>query len=193
MHLLKRIGERAVVPDLVRCRRGRPVLASERRDDGTADDDLNTGAEPATRTCLDTTRVLNKKKGAMMLAPGCAASRCTGAISCSVLPACPARRVLSARNARCRAECFRLSASRSPQSRSRAYGRWRSFPHHDASLFRIIFHESVIRKLSSLLCTICSNRFAGTAKVSRSSGTLGRADTSNMPRTQRGCSDCASS
>jgi len=69
----------------------------------------------------------------------------------------------------------------------------RRFAGHDASLFRTIFHDSVIRKLESMLRTICSNRFIGTAKVSLSSSTLGRADTSNMPRTQRGCSDCASS
>ena len=49
-----------------------------------------------------------------------------------------------------------------------------------------------MRKLSSMLRTMRSNRTMDTVKVSRSAGTHGRADTSNIPSTHLGFSDLAS-
>jgi len=51
----------------------------------------------------------------------------------------------------------------------------------------------VIRKLSSMYSIIRSNFFIGMAMVRVSSGTQGRAEGSNIPRTARGSSDCCSS
>ena len=52
---------------------------------------------------------------------------------------------------------------------------------------RALDHEGVMRKLSSMLLTITANRCVGTAKVSTPACTTVRAETSNIPSTQRGC------
>jgi hypothetical protein len=50
----------------------------------------------------------------------------------------------------------------------------------------------VMRKLSSMLRTICSKRGSDTVNVNLSGGTAGRAEISNMPTTARGVADCPS-
>jgi hypothetical protein len=55
-----------------------------------------------------------------------------------------------------------------------------------AILLFTLSHVRVIKKLSFMLPIILMNLFIGTAKVSVSFGTYGRADTSNMPSTARG-------
>lgn len=54
---------------------------------------------------------------------------------------------------------------------------------------RTLAQDGVARKLSSIFSTIRMNLFMGTEKVRTSSGTHGRAETSNMPRTPRGRSE----
>ena len=53
-------------------------------------------------------------------------------------------------------------------------------------------HDLVMRKLSSILSTMRTNFRQGTAKVSTSAGTQGRAETSNIPNTARGSVDLSS-
>jgi hypothetical protein len=52
-----------------------------------------------------------------------------------------------------------------------------------------LLQEEVIRKLSGIFLIILTNLFMGTEKVRTFSGTHGRADTSNIPRTALGCSE----
>lgn len=53
--------------------------------------------------------------------------------------------------------------------------------------------DCVIRKLSSMFPSICSNRFIGTVKERVSAGMQGRAEGSNMPSTHLGLADADSS
>ena len=48
------------------------------------------------------------------------------------------------------------------------------------------------KKLSSILLIMLTNLDHGTAKLSTSEGTQGRADTSNIPSIVLGCCDCSS-
>ena len=52
-----------------------------------------------------------------------------------------------------------------------------------------LLQESVIRKLSFMFPTMRMNLLIGIEKVRTFSGTHGRADTSNIPKTHLGCSD----